>query len=319
MVSFFYTPFIIFLLINGGKNMGKLIDETNHRYGRLVALYSHKVNNKIVWRCQCDCGNQTDVPGTMLRSGNTKSCGCLQKEKASKSLIDLTGKKFGLLTVLGRDESKPKGHQKRVYWICKCECGNHISVQGYDLKRGHTKSCGCYIHNNPSLNKIDEVSHKYGKLTVLKEYGKNEEGRTLWLCKCDCGNDYITLGKTLRAGLVNSCGCMKSKGEEKIALILQKLNINFKRQYTFEDCRNPKTDYKLFFDFYLPDYNLCIEYQGEQHTKEIDFFKGSLQEIQFRDKLKEDYCKNNKIKLVKISFTDFSKLDETYIKEVILG
>ena len=299
--------------------MGKLIDETNNKYGRLLVLYSHKVNNKTVWRCQCDCGNQIDVPGTMLRSGNTKSCGCLQKEKASKSLIDLTGKQFGLLTVLGRDESKPKGHQKRVYWICKCECGNKVSVQGTRLKDGHTKSCGCYIHNTPSYNRINEIGNRYGKLTVIKEYGKNEERRILWECKCDCGNTYVALGKTLRAGLVNSCGCMKSKGEEKIALILQKLNINFKRQYTFEDCRNPKTDYKLFFDFYLPDYNLCIEYQGEQHTKEIDFFKGTLQEIQFRDKLKEDYCKNNKIKLVKISFTDFSKLDETYIKEVILG
>ena len=57
--------------------------------------------------------------------------------------LDLTGKKFGRLTVLGIDEEKTKLKGKS-YWVCKCECGKTISTLGRDLVNGHTKSCGCY-------------------------------------------------------------------------------------------------------------------------------------------------------------------------------
>ena len=70
----------------------------------------------------------------------------------------------------------------------------------------------------------------------------------------------------LRAGGVISCGCFKSsKGELKISKALKKLKINYENQKSFNNCRNPETNRKLFFDFYLPDYNCCIEYDGEQH------------------------------------------------------
>ncbi len=56
------------------------------------------------------------------------------------TLIDLTGKVFGKLTVLQRDKTV----NKRTKWLCKCECGNEISVEAYNLKTGHTQSCGCF-------------------------------------------------------------------------------------------------------------------------------------------------------------------------------
>lgn len=65
--------------------------------------------------------------------------------------------------------------------------------------------------------------------------------------------------------MTQSCGCLNSKGEEKITQILLKLNIIFYKEYQFIDCINPKTNTKLRFDFYLPDYNCCIEYDGKQH------------------------------------------------------
>lgn len=67
------------------------------------------------------------------------------------------------------------------------------------------------------------------------------------------------------SGKTQSCGCLVSKGEEKINFILQELKIKFNTQKTFNDCINPKTNTKLRFDFYLPDYNCCIEYDGKQH------------------------------------------------------
>lgn len=66
--------------------MGKALDLTNQRFGRLVALYKtdKRSGNNIMWHCICDCGNEKDINGSDLKKGKTKSCGCLQKEIASK-------------------------------------------------------------------------------------------------------------------------------------------------------------------------------------------------------------------------------------------
>ena len=93
-----------------------------------------------MWECRCDCGNERSVPARNLRRGYTKSCGC---SRIGKGLIDLTGQRFGRLTVLHRDTSKPIGRGCATYWLCRCDCGNKCSVPAHDLRRGHTKSCGC--------------------------------------------------------------------------------------------------------------------------------------------------------------------------------
>lgn len=298
--------------------MGKFIDETGKVYGRLTVLYRAKRDKgtPVMWHCRCECNNEIDVLGTSLRSGNTKSCGCLQKDKVAKSLIDLTGKKYGFLTVLKRDETKPKGHGKPVYWICKCECGNIVSVSGVHLKTGHTKSCGCY--NPTSINFINEIGNKYGRLTVVEEAGRDKDGRVLWRCLCECGNEKITLGKSLRAGLVLSCGCLHSKGEAKITKILKEMNINYISQYHTNELKN--NNYFLYFDFFLPNFNVIIEYQGEQHYFPINrgyHDRSSFTELKKRDELKRKYCKEKGIKLVEIPYTEYNQLNSNYIKEVI--
>ena len=87
--------------------MGKFIDETGNKYGKLTVLYKAETEKgkPIKWHCLCECGNEKDILGTMLRNGNTKSCGCLQRKRAAESNIaraggELTGKKFCRLTVL---------------------------------------------------------------------------------------------------------------------------------------------------------------------------------------------------------------------------
>lgn len=72
----------------------------------------------------------------------------------------------------------------------------------------------------------------------------------------------------LKRGSVVSCGCKsQSIPAEKIEKILEKNNIRYIKEKTFDKCVNPKTNRYLRFDFYLPDYNCCIEYDGEQHFK----------------------------------------------------
>lgn len=103
---------------------------------------------RVAWKCICDCGNITVVRGGFLERGNTKSCGCLNSEIASKTnLKDLTDQKFGRLLVIKRFGKVGDG---RVKWVCGCSCGNTSIVTGNDLLRGDTKSCGCLQKNRVS-------------------------------------------------------------------------------------------------------------------------------------------------------------------------
>lgn len=101
-----------------------------------------------MWKCKCKCGNEVIISGKHLRSGNTKSCGCYQKERATQSNLsrggDLTGQRFGKLVVLEEDGfiKKSDGRNSRV-WKCQCDCGNICHAQHVYLTSGDTKSCGC--------------------------------------------------------------------------------------------------------------------------------------------------------------------------------
>jgi len=107
--------------------------------------------------------------------------------------------------------------------------------------------------------------------------------------------------------------CSASKGELKVFKYLKDKEIYFKNQYYFKNCRNTLP---LPFDFYLPDHNCCIEYDGIQHFKPIEYFGGekSLENTKFNDKIKNEYCNKNNIKLLRIKYTDniIKKLDSYF-------
>lgn len=97
--------------------------------------------------------------------------------------------------------------------------------------------------------------------------------------------------------------CLNSKGEISIKNILGNLRINYITQYKFDNCIDKN---KLAFDFYLPNYNMCIEYDGLQHFKPIKRFGGydGFNITQKHDKIKNEYCKNNNIKLLRIKYNE---------------
>lgn len=113
---------------------------------------------------------------------------------------------------------------------------------------------------------------------------------------------------------------MKSKGESKLSDILDILHICYKTQYSFDDCRNKINTRKLYFDFYLPQYNCCIEYDGEQHF----FANGrtwnteeSLKKTKERDNIKNNYCLKQDIPLIRIAYTSFDNLNQDYVYQLI--
>lgn len=124
--------------------MPKKLDLLNQRFGRLVVIApAENKGKRTQWLCQCDCGNEYIALTDTLRSGRCRSCGCLQKECArengKKVLQDLTGQRFGRLTVLNYAGSQ----RNRSTWLCECDCGNNVIVNQMELVRGDTLSCGC--------------------------------------------------------------------------------------------------------------------------------------------------------------------------------
>lgn len=104
--------------------------------------------------------------------------------------------------------------------------------------------------------------------------------------------------------------CRKSKGENEIRSFLEQNNIKYEQQKTFENCRDKKP---LPFDFYLPDYNMCIEYQGEQHFRPYCKFGGEigLKKLREHDELKKEFClKEENPNLLEIKYNDFKRIKE---------
>jgi hypothetical protein len=182
------------------KRRGNLDDLTGRTFGYLIVLRRgpNTKSRKTRWYCRCTCGKRTLVHGDDLRNGHTRSCGCAHR----LLLIDITGQKFGRLTVLRRAPN-PK-RLRDTHWLCRCDSGNQVIVRGWHLKSGNTKACGCeHFH--------DLTGKTFGMLTVLRR-APNKGRRTRWVCQCSCGSpqkeigaDYLIDGRTL------SCGSYRKK------------------------------------------------------------------------------------------------------------
>ena len=250
------------------------------------------------------CGKKWEAKISNVVSGNTSSCGC----RCSK---DLTNQRFGKLIVLcPTKQRESSGH---IVWECKCDCGNITYVPTSNLLNGHTQSCGCL---KTKFQSKDIAGQRFDKLLVIRPTNQRKNGCVVWECKCDCGNITYVSYRHLAAGDTSSCGCIASKGEQKISQILRENDIVFEQQKTFDGCHSDK-NYPLRFDFYLPDYNTCIEYDGKQHFKPIEYFGGEevFKRQQENDQIKNNYCTENNIRLIRISDCSDEALNNL-IKEI---
>ena len=153
--------------------MNKPKDLTGQVFGRLTVLHRttqeehpHKTGAgyHVIWTCQCECGNISYVQGSGLRNGSTISCGCANKETATKlakklgdkNRPNLIGQRFGNLVVKSLYKTCP------TKWECLCDCGNITYVQSDNLMNGHTKSCGCLRNNylSSGANHIKDILEK---------------------------------------------------------------------------------------------------------------------------------------------------------------
>lgn len=301
--------------------MARFVDLSGQKFNRLTVV--KRIENKgkyVAWLCKCDCGNEIETITASLKNGNTKSCGCLQKEKVlmlnKTKRIDETGNKYGMLTVVKSVGFNKHGNQ---LWLCYCDCGKKtVRAQGHLKPRnGWTVSCGCSIKESVAKtgrehggnNFIDLTGQVFGWLEVVERIEEIKKIPT-YKCVCTlCGNNKVAQGKLLLNGHVTSCGCVKSVAEKELQQYLESNNISFKTQFKFHDCRriNP-----LPFDFAIFDSDrlmFLIELDGIQHFYEQPNMS-NLDYVQQNDSIKTNYCESNNIQLLRIPYYDFGKKEK---------
>lgn len=295
--------------------LGRAKNLTKIHFNHLKPIYRIKTTSKkTMWLCQCECGNYFTISAERLINNQTQSCGCIKTEaqmKAYKSKhLNLIGLKFGRWTVLEKVENK-RSSNGHILWKCECDCGTIGFIDGTSLKNGNSKSCGCLskeLLRARDLERIEDLTNRqFGEITVIEKTQRSDlKNGVIWKCKCSCGNICYKTTSALKKNKICSCGCItQSKGSLTIEKLLQENKISFIKEYKFENCKNINS---LPFDFYLPDYNILIEFDGEQHFKSKPHFD-DIKYIHNNDIIKNNFCFENQLYLIRISYNNYQNLN----------
>jgi very-short-patch-repair endonuclease len=179
------------------------------------------------------------------------------------------------------------------------------------------KKCSYEINAEKRRYNIEELQNKFHKIhknkyTYNMDNYKNIDQRIK--ITCPIHGEFKQMGTHHLNG--HGCPkCNKSKGEILISEILEDFNIEYLEQYKFKDCKNKRC---LPFDFYLPKYNICIEFDGRQHFEIFELFgEESFKNTIKNDKIKNKYCSEKGIKLIRIKYNLGKKKIKQIIKEII--
>ena len=160
------------------------------------------------------------------------------------------------------------------------------------------------------------VENKGYVFIKIIEYKYNKSKILIW-----CGNDdhayWETRFDSFYYDKYRCPQCNETKGEKSISDVLNKYNINFKSQYKFNNCKSKR---ELPFDFYIPNLNIVIEYDGIQHYEIIKYFSGldGFITTKIHDVIKTKYCEDNNIKLIRIPYWEYDNIENILIKELNL-
>jgi hypothetical protein len=166
----------------------------------------------------------------------------------------------------------------------------HLSCAPENIKLSKRKTTDEFIEE---AKRIHDFKYSYDK----SEYLSNQ---TKLIITCPKHGDFKQRPLSHLQG--NGCpSCGESRGEKEISKFLEKYNITFSRQHKFPDCRNI---FELPFDFYLPSFRIAIEFDGKQHYEPSEFFGGAeaYERLIKNDKIKNDYCEENFINLIRIKY-----------------
>lgn len=249
------------------KRIKTLNDVKGIKYGR-ITISDLDLDNcqprKAKFKGICECGNEVkNLSLDKLRSGHTKSCGCLISDKIRKARFDdISGKKFHRLTVTSHAGYNKNGH---IIWNCICDCGNTCVVEGNRLKQGNNKSCGCLVNElGDKYRKMclktrktfgDALIDKYGKYGVDKYWSdkntisihditRGNQTTKIWI-KCDkvCyHDDFETTAHVFLTRKEGNNGCPYCTGRKVDAF--DSLGNTYEDSLKLWSIKNDKTPYE---------------------------------------------------------------------------
>lgn len=277
------------------------------------------IHEKIKFKCN-DCGYIWDAtPATIYRTKTNKCIVCKKELKRPIEHDDFIKVMYEVnknMEIL--EEYNPIKHRIK----CKCKIHDYETTMEINkLLNGHGCTfCGQEKRAN-SRRKTEQEFYNMLKLYNVRfipiEKYKNFSKKIKF--KCDkCGFIFESSPSLIRTR--KFCpSCEKdntSNLEYDIQIFLSEHNIKFIKQHTFEDCKHI---HKLRFDFYLKEYNLCIEADGQQHFKPVEYFKGEegFKKRQKNDQIKNKYCEDNNIKLIRIPYWHKENISEILTKELL--
>lgn len=284
-----------------------------------ILLSTQYIASDVKLLFKCKCGKEFEQSFDSFRNGKYKQCpSCSLKDRSnsqrySKEQVEEISKKYG--NILAGDYVS---YHTKTDFLCKCG-----AVVNTTLARVVTRGgIGCRRCVDDKLRRDRKHSIEYikgfiektGNLYVGGEYKNNTSKIEI---KCKCGNNYITRFAEFKSGKITCDYCSKriSRGERFVGDVLNELNLEYIREYRFDDCRYKRP---LPFDFYIPSLNVCIEYNGSQHYND---FKGKyFKELHIQrrnDDIKTKYCNEKGIKLIVIPYwIDFSDIKELILSKV---
>lgn len=299
------------------------IHENEYDYSSSIYIRNDK---KIKIIC-LEHGEFEQTPNSHLNGRGCKKCGINSRiSKISDTLENFIKKSQNLHTDKKINQPKYlyhnviyKNNETKVIINCPIH-GNFLQTPHSHLaKKGCAKCSGNKKLNTKDFIVKSQNLHKNENNNIKYNYSEsvyiNYNRKIIIFCPKH-GKFEQTPHSHLQG---NGCpSCIESKGEKNIKKFLIAKDIFFIKQKTFPNCVNPETNFKLKFDFYLPNLNMCLEYDGIQHSEACDIFGGydGLKKLKFKDEIKNEYCKINNIKLLRISYTEFNNIEHILEKEL---
>lgn len=285
----------------------------NNKYGYSLVLYKN-VHTKVSIECPSH-GIFEQTPKNHINSSGCPKCAYeFKAKKQSKSneqfikeLYHVHGDKYEYSNV------NYINNKTNIQIHCK-EHNFIFEIRPSHILRGHGCSkCSKNYKITTSefvekCNKIHNYKYDYSNVSYINNSTKVE-------IICPNHGNFIQQPLHHLNG-VECPKCKTSKGENKVRMYLLSKNIKFEEQKTFNNLLSNKGT-KLKFDFYLNEENICIEYDGVQHFSSLSIFGGEEEYIKrkYHDNLKDEYCKNNNIRLLRISYTDYNNI-ESILKQI---
>lgn len=281
------------------------------------------IGNKQKMDFLCECGKVFTVAFNSFKAKKFKMCRSCANVMANTQRLTLeyVKKKVGEISNCELLEKEYLNNSTKMKFRCGCGEIFYTSWSEFNRKTPNNtnRKCNkCTEQYTWNYNEVVEFVKNNSECELLENNYKTLHTKMRF--KCSCSEEFFATFREFRDRMkrrCNTCSKKRSSFEEHIVHILNKHNIKFVEQYTYDNCIGVKGVNRTPFDFYLPDYNTLIEADGQQHF-EIKFGRteGEFLETQQNDSIKTKFCIDNNIPLIRIPYWKASKSEKIILERL---